>query len=358
MAPLNISEFEAIARTRMEPTAFDYYAGGSGDERTLADNVAAFDRYVFTPRVLIDAEHVDLSQSVAGTDIRFPIMLAPTAFNRLAHEDGELAAARAAGAMGTAMICSTIATYPIEEVAAVATGPLWFQLYVYRDREVTRDLVKRAEAAGVGALVLTVDTARLGRRERDVRNKFTLPAGMSIANLERYGNDQALRWAGASSFQEYIHKLFDGSLTWESVEWLRSQTTLPIFIKGVLHPDDARLAAKAGASGIVVSNHGGRQLDGAIATIDALGPVVDAAGDLPVLVDGGVRRGTHVLKALALGAKAVLIGRPYLWALAADGENGVKTALEMLRSELELAMTLAGCTRLSDVKRALISRRA
>jgi isopentenyl diphosphate isomerase/L-lactate dehydrogenase-like FMN-dependent dehydrogenase len=354
---LNVTDYEAIARSKMEPTAFDYYAGGSGDERTLADNLAAFDRYVFTPRVLVNAETVDLSQTIAGTSITFPIMLAPTAFNRLAHDDGEVAAARAAGAMGTAMVCSTISTMPLEDVAQAATGPLWFQLYVYRDREVTKDLVRRAEAAGFRALVLTVDTPRLGRRERDIRNRFSLPPGLSIANLERYATAGATRWGGASSFQEYVHKLLDGSLTWESVEWLRSITKLPIFIKGVLAPDDARLAAKAGATGVIVSNHGGRQLDGAIATVDALGPVVDAAGGMPVILDGGVRRGTHVLKALALGAQAVLIGRPYLWALAADGEHGVKTALEMLRSELELAMALAGCQRLADVTGALIHSR-
>lgn len=357
VAVLNVTDFEAMARSKMEPTAFDYYAGGSGDERTLADNIAAFDRYVLTPRVLVDAEKVELSQTIAGTPLAFPVMLAPTAFNRLAHEDGEVAAARAAGAMGTAMVCSTIATMPLEEIAKAATGPLWFQLYVYRDREVTKDLVRRAEAAGFRALVLTVDTPRLGRRERDIRNRFALPPGLSIANLERYATPGATGWSGASSFQEYVHKLLDGSLTWESVEWLRSVTTLPIFIKGVLSPDDAAMAVNAGASGIVVSNHGGRQLDGAIATIDALAPVVDAARDLPVILDGGIRRGTHVLKALALGAQAVLIGRPYLWALAADGENGVKTVLEMLRAELELAMALAGCPRVADVTRALISTR-
>jgi len=358
VAVLNLSDFEAIARSKMEPTAFDYYAGGSGDERTLADNIAAFDRYVLTPRVLVNAETVDLSLTIADTRLRFPVMLAPTAFNRLAHEDGELAAARAAGGMGTAMICSTISTYSLEDIAKAATGPLWFQLYVYRDREVTKDLVRRAEAAGYEALVLTVDTPRLGRRERDVRNRFSLPPGLAIGNLERYGDEKALRWAGASSFQEYVHALLDGSLTWESVEWLRSITKLPILIKGVLSPEDATQATMVGARGIIVSNHGGRQLDGAIATIDALGPVVDAAGAMPVILDGGIRRGSHVLKALALGAKAVLIGRPYLWALAADGENGVATALEMLRSELELAMALCGCTTLDSVGRALISRRA
>jgi 4-hydroxymandelate oxidase len=357
VAAINLSDFEAIARTRMEPTAFDYYAGGAGDERTLAENTAAFSRYVFVPRVLVNAETVDLSTTVCGTSLSFPVMLAPTALNKLGHEDGEIAAARAAGATGTAMVCSTISTIPLEDVAKEATGPLWFQLYVYRDRTVTRDLVHRAKAAGYAALVLTVDTPRLGRRERDVRNRFSLPDGLSIANLEPYGNADALRWAGASSFQEYVHHLLDGSLTWESVEWLRSITDLPILIKGILSPDDARLAVTAGASGIIVSNHGGRQLDGAIATIDALAPVVDAAGDLPVLLDGGVRRGADVLKALGLGAKAVLIGRPYLWALAADGESGVREVLHILRDELELAMALSGCTSVRTLDPSLVRPR-
>jgi 4-hydroxymandelate oxidase len=356
MAAINLSDFEAIARTRMEPTAFDYFAGGAGDERTLSDNLAAFGRYVLVPRVLVNAATIDLTTDICGTSINLPVLLAPTAFNKLGHEDGEIGAARAAGLAGTAMICSTISTTSLEDVATAATGPLWFQLYVYRDREVTRDLVQRAETAGYRALVLTVDTPRLGNRERDVRNRFSLPPGLTLANLDRYGNAAALERAGASSFHEYVHSLLDGSLTWESVEWLRSITALPILIKGVLSPDDARLAAKAGASGVIVSNHGGRQLDGAIASIDALGPVVDAAGDLPVLMDGGIRRGADVLKALGLGARAVLIGRPYLWALAADGENGVRQVLDILRRELELAMALAGCASVGKISRALVQR--
>ena len=220
----------------------------------------------------------DTSTTVLGLPLALPVALAPTAFNRLGHPDGELAAARAAGAAGTLMCCSTIASSSLEEIAAAATGPLWFQLYVYRDREVTRDLVRRAEAAGYRALVLTVDTPRLGRRERDVRNRFALPADVSIRNLERYGTPDALRWAGSSSFTEYVHKLLDDSLTWESVAWLRTITRLPILIKGVLTAEDAELCVQHGIAGIVVSNHGGRQLDGAIATMDALPEVVAAGG--------------------------------------------------------------------------------
>jgi 4-hydroxymandelate oxidase len=354
-AAINVLDFEALARARMDPTAFDYYAGGAEDERTLAANRSAFDRVALRPRVLVGAETIDMTVSVLGDTFALPIALAPTAFNRLGHPDGELAAARAAGAAGALMACSTIASSSLEEIAAVATGPLWFQLYVYRDREVTRDLVQRAEAAGYRALVLTVDTPRLGRRERDVRNQFTLPAGVTIRNLERYAQQDATRFAGTPGFTEYVHRLLDSSLTWEAVGWLRSVTRLPILIKGVLRADDAELAVKHGADGVIVSNHGGRQLDGAMATLDALPGVADAVLDrIPVLFDGGISRGTHVLKALALGARLVFIGRGYLWGLAADGEAGVRRVLEILRAELELAMALSGCPALDAVSRDLV----
>ncbi len=232
--PINISDFETLARERMEPSAYDYYAGGANDERTVAGNLRAFDRWVIRPRMLVGVREADTSTTVLGLPLTLPVALAPTAFNRLAHPDGELAAARAAGAAGTLMCCSTIASITLEEIAAAATGPLWFQLYVYRDRDVTLDLVRRAEAAGYRALMLTVDTPRLGRRERDVRNKFTLPPDIGIRNLERYGTPEALRWAASSTFTEYVHKLLDDSLTWESVDWLRTITSLPILIKGVL----------------------------------------------------------------------------------------------------------------------------
>ena len=351
-APVNVSEFEALARERMTPSAYDYYAGGAEDEVTLAQNREAFARIAIRPRVLAGTGTVSTDTVVLGTRLALPVLLAPTAFNKLGHPDGAGAAARAAGQAGTIMCCSTISSTSIEDVAAAATGPLWFQLYVYRDREVTRDLVARAEAAGCRALVLTVDTPRLGRRERDMRNSFALPADVKIANLERYGTEENLRWANTSSFTAYVHRLIDDSLTWESFEWLQSITRLPVFIKGILTREDASLAVRHGAGGLIVSNHGGRQLDGAIATIAALPDVVDGvAGRAPVLMDGGIRRGTDVFKALALGAKAVCIGRAYLWGLAADGEAGVARILEMLRNELELTMALAGCSSIANITR-------
>jgi isopentenyl diphosphate isomerase/L-lactate dehydrogenase-like FMN-dependent dehydrogenase len=349
-SPINIADFEKIARARMEPAAYDYFAGGANDERTVADNLRAFERWVIRPRVLAGVRQVDLSATLLGLPLTLPVALAPTAFNRLGHPDGELAAACAAGAAGTLMCCSTISSSLLEEIATVATGPLWFQLYVYRDRDVTRDLVRRAESAGYRALILTVDTPRLGRRERDVRNRFALPPGISILNLERYGTPDALRWAASSSFTEYVHKLLDDSLTWESVDWLRTITSLPILIKGILTAEDAALCVQHGVAGIIVSNHGGRQLDGAIATMDALPEIVTAvAGRLPVLLDGGVRRGTDVFKALAVGASAVLIGRAYLWGLTADGEAGVRKVLEIFKTELELAMALSGCASIAAI---------
>lgn len=343
----------------MESTAWDYYAGAAGDERTLAENVAAFGRIKLIPRVLVDVSRIDTSTTVLGQRISMPILLAPTAFNRLAHADGELAASRAAAGAGTMMVASTIATCTLEQIAEAAPGPRWFQLYVYKERAVTTELIARAEAAGYSAIVLTVDTPVLGRRERDARNNFALPPGMGILNFAglRERLEHAGGWSPDSSFSAYVHNLFDASLTWASVEWLRKFTKLPILLKGILSPDDARMAVEAGASGIIVSNHGGRQLDDAMATIDALPRIVEAVkGRVEVLVDGGVRRGADVLKAVALGARAVLIGRPYLWGLAANGEQGVRHVLEILRAELELAMALSGRPTIASVDGSLIDR--
>lgn len=354
-AVVNVRDFEALARARLDPASFDYYAGGAGDERTLAENEAAFRRLTFCPRVLAGTEHVDTSTELFGCRVAVPVLLAPTAFNCLGHPDGELAVVRAAGAAGTIMCCSTASSQTLEDIAATATGPLWFQLYIYRDRAITTDLVRRAETSGYRALVLTVDTPRLGRRERDVRNHFVLPAGVALRNLDRYGQSEATRWSEQSSFTQYVHRMFDPSVTWEALTWLRSVTALPVVIKGILSPVDSSLAVEYGAAGIIVSNHGGRQLDGAVATIEALPRVISAVdGRIPVLVDGGVRRGIDVLAALALGARAVLIGRPYLWALAVGGETGVCQVLEFLRAELELAMALTGCARVSAIGRDLI----
>jgi len=353
--PLTLDDYEIIARERLERSAYDYYAGGAGDERTLAANRTAFDAITLRPRVLVDVSTTDTATTVLGQPIDFPVMLAPTAFNRLAHPDGEMAAARAARASGTIMIGSTLSTCALEEVSGACGGGLWFQLYVYKDRTMTQELVARAEGCGYQALVLTVDTPLLGRRYRDIRNNFVLPEGISMKNFEA-AMTSATRWGAHSSFSAYVHDLFDPTLTWTAVEWLRAQTRLPIVVKGILTAEDAELAVGAGVNGVIVSNHGGRQLDGAAASIVALPEVVDAvAGRAEVLMDGGIRRGTDVLKALALGARAVCIGRPYLWALATSGEDGVRDVLRLLREELSLAMALSGRPTITAVDRTLVT---
>jgi 4-hydroxymandelate oxidase len=283
------------------------------------------------------------------------------ALQRMAHPDGEIATARASAAAGTVMVLSTLATTSLEDVAPAFdagrgdVGGRWFQLYVYKDRGVTRALVERAESAGYDALVLTVDTPYLGRRLRDVRNGLALPEGLAVANLVDHDGGALLDAAGESGLAAYVATMLDPSLTWRDVAWLRSITRLPVVIKGLVRDDDAHLAVEHGVSAIIVSNHGGRQLDGTVATAAALPEVVDAAGGaLEVYVDGGVRRGTDVLRALALGARAVFVGRPVLWGLAWAGESGVATALEMLRAELDRAMALAGCASVCRVTRDLV----
>ncbi len=357
MDALNLAELEAIARTKIERTAWDYYAGGADDEVTLRENVAAYGRLRLLPRAFVDVSSVTLATTVLGTPIAFPVLVAPLACQRLAHPDGEQATARGAAASGTIMVVSTLATTRLEDVAAAAPdAPRWFQLYVYKDRGLTRSLVERAVAAGYRAIVLTVDTPRLGRRERDVRNAFTLPPGLELAN---FAGDVAKTPSteGASGLASYASANLDDAVTWDDLAWLRSLSELPLAVKGVVRADDARRAVDAGARAIVVSNHGGRQLDGTIATIDALPAVADAiAGRAELYVDGGIRRGTDVLKALARGARAVLLGRPILWGLGAGGAAGVAGALALLRAELDHALALAGCPSVHDVPRDLVAQ--
>jgi len=350
---VTVLDFEAVARGRMEHAFYDYYAGGAEDEVTLAANRGAFTEVFLRPRVLVDVSRIDTSTTVLGTPVSMPVLIAPTAFHRLAHPDGELATARAAGRARTLMAASTSSTYTLEEIAKAATGPLWFQLYVYRDRTLARSFIQRAEAAQYRAICLTVDAPILGSRERDSRNKLRLPPGIRMRNFENAAFEIQSR---GQSLQEYAFKQLDPSLTWDAIEWLRSETRLPLILKGIIAPEDGALAAERGVDGIVVSNHGGRQLDGAEATLRALPRVVDAvAGRAEVFVDGGVRRGTDVVKALALGARAVLVGRPCLWGLAAAGEEGVTRVLEILRQELGLAMALCGCPGVGAIDRSLIA---
>jgi 4-hydroxymandelate oxidase len=352
--PVNVADYETLARERLDPGAWGYLAGGAEDELTLAENVAAFRRLRLLPRVLVDVSRVEPATTLLGDRVSFPVLLAPTAFQTLAHPDGELASARAAAAAGTISVVSTMSSYPLEEVARAAAGPKWFQLYCYRDRQVTRRLVQRAEGAGYRAICLTADLPRVGHRERDLRNRFVLPPGVRPRNFAEFID---LEGGSQQVFFEYIQGLVDPSLTWEVVDWLCGETRLPVLVKGILRPDDARRAVDHGASGVIVSNHGGRQLDGVPATIEALPGVVEAVGGrVPVLMDGGIRRGTDVLKAIALGAGAVLVGRPYLWGLAVEGEAGVRRVLELLRAELELALALAGCPSLAQAARDLVIR--
>jgi 4-hydroxymandelate oxidase len=348
---LTIDDFERAARDRLPQMVFDYYAGGSGDEWTLRENRRAFDRWIIRPRVLVDASNIETRTSVLGQEIQVPILVAPTAFQRMAHPDGELATARACKALDTTMVLSTISTVPLEAVAGTGVRG-WFQLYVLKDRDLTAELVKRAHAAGYGAVVLTVDTPILGRRLRDERNRFALPPGIGLANLEGMGLPDS---TGSGLFSFFLDR-HDASLTWDDVAWLRSLSPLPIVLKGVVTAEDARLAVQAGVDGIVVSNHGGRQLDGAPASLDALPEVVEAAGGrIEILMDGGIRRGSDVFKALALGARVVLVGRPALWGLTVDGEDGVRQVLEILRDDLILTMALAGKARVQDIDRSAVA---
>ncbi|MDG4808046.1 alpha-hydroxy acid oxidase [Micromonospora sp. WMMD1120] len=321
----------------MDPVHQDFFEGGAGRERTVAGNERAFERRWIVPRVLRATGERDLRCSVAGTPLATPVLVAPTAFHRLAHPDGEAATARGAAAAGTTMVVSMAATQPVEEIAA-AGATLWFQLYPQRDLAFTEYVVKRAESAGCRALVVTVDSPVFGRRERDLRNGFTdLPAGYACENMrDATGRVRPIE--------------MDATVGWDRIAWLRGVTGLPILLKGVLHPADARLAVDNGAAGLVVSNHGGRQLDGAVPTLDALPPVAEAVqGRIPVLLDGGVRHGADVAVALALGATAVLIGRPVLRGLATGGAAGVRETLERLTTELDQVLALAGARRPADL---------
>jgi len=349
---VNVWDYERAAEERLDAGAFGYVAGGANDEWTLRENRAAFERWILRPRMLVDVSRVTTATAVLGTESSMPLFVAPTAFQRTVHPDGELAMARAAAGAGTVLCLSTFATATIEEVAAAVPGaPRWFQLYWSSDRGFVRDVVERAQAAGVTAVIVTVDLPRLGRRERDLRTGFVVPeelpvpAFVALAEASRAVSPEDISWA------------VDDTLTWDDLEWLRSVTSLPVLVKGVLTAEDAVLAAEAGVDGVVVSNHGGRQLDGVAAALDALPEVVEAAGDrLVVLMDGGIRRGADVVKALALGAQAVLAGRPPLWGLAAGGAEGAQRVLELLHDELELALSLCGCTSPAEVTRGHVGR--
>jgi isopentenyl diphosphate isomerase/L-lactate dehydrogenase-like FMN-dependent dehydrogenase len=330
---LTVDDFEPVARERLPPDVFDYYAGGAGDEWTLAENRRAFERWVIRPRMLAASYPPDPSTELLGSRIEFPVLVAPWAYQRMAHPDGELATARAAARAGTIMVVSTTTHAYLEDVASESDAPKWWQLYVFSDREVTAEMLKRVDAAGFAAICFTVDFPVAGLRHRDTRSGFEMPVGLPHDEL-----------------------VFDPNITWDDLAWIREQARLPLLVKGIMTAEDATLAVDAGVDGIVVSNHGARQLDSVAAGITALPDIVGAVGGrVPVLLDGGIRRGTDVFKALALGAAAVLVGRPACWGLAVDGEEGVVSVLGILRNELENTMALAGTKTVADITRSFVA---
>jgi 4-hydroxymandelate oxidase len=356
LAILCLNDYRDLARDRISPHNWDYIDGGSGAELTVDANRNAFDAVFLRPRMLVDVSACSASVELFGVRLTAPIGVAPTAYHRMAHLDGECATARGAGMAGALFVVSTFASRTLEDVAAHASGPLWMQLYWLRDREKLACLASRAEQAGYRALVLTVDAPQLGLRRRDLRNEFILDPDIEPANLDPMDSAmQHRRQEGLSAVAQHAALAFDDSITWADVAWLRRLTTLPVLVKGILTAEDARLAVEHGVDGIVVSNHGGRQLDGAVPALVALPEVVAAVdGRIPVLVDGSVRSGRDVFVAIALGARAVLVGRPTLWALAVAGHEGVAAMLGMLTRELAHTMALAGRPRVADIDRSAI----
>lgn len=363
--PIPLAELERKAAEVLSAQAYDYVAGSASGERTAHANLAAFDHWRIVPRMLRDVSERDLGVELLGHKLATPVLLGPVGVQNIIRSDGELAVAAAAASLGIPFVLSTVSSHPIEAVAqAMGNTPRWFQLYWGKDHQLTRSLLQRAERSGYSALVVTLDTAMLGWRERDLRHPY-LPflLGHGLAN---YFSDpvfcsrlkQPPRADPASAIQLWAGLFSNTALTWRDLDWLRKQTRLPIVLKGILHPEDARLAAEHGGDAIIVSNHGGRQVDGAIAALDALPPVVKAvAGKVPVLFDSGIRYGSDAIKALALGARAVLLGRLYIWGLAVAGEQGVRDVLQNFLADLDLTMGLAGLRSVAELDAATLKRR-
>jgi 4-hydroxymandelate oxidase len=346
-----LTDFEPVAQQKMSRVAWEYINAGAADELTVRWNKEAYQRIHLKPRVLVDVSKLDSRITLFGQEHAFPILMAPTSAHKLVHPEGELATARGAEAAQATLVVSSFSSTSLEDVAATTKAPLWFQLYAQTDRGFTQDLVRRAEAAGYRALCLTVDAPVSGVRNREARAKVQLPPLPNLRGLKTSVSGGSYR----TDAREIYSSILDPALSWKDMEWLCSFAKVPVLVKGVLNPDDADRAAKGGAAGIIVSNHGGRNLDTVPATIDALPLVADkVAGRIPVLMDGGIRRGTDVLKAIALGANATLIGRPYLYGLGAAGETGVTSVLKILQREFEMSMALTGRTTIASIDRSVL----
>jgi L-lactate dehydrogenase (cytochrome) len=368
----NIEDLRREARRKLPAPIYHYLDGGADDEVSLRRNTSDFDRYALLPSVLVDVSEISLKTKLLGVDVDVPLLLSPTGMSRLFHRGKELSAARAAKAVGAFYSLSTMATTSLEDVAQASTGPKMFQVYIFKDRGLTRELVQRCKESNYDALCLTVDTPVAGNRERDLRTGFVMPPKLTISSLLSFFASPGWSWdylldpkftlanvahrvdalgqKGDMSVIEYVNSQFDRSVNWKDAEWLSGEWGRPFVIKGLSQPGDARMAASIGAKALMISNHGGRQLDGALSPIECLAPIRDAVGErLDLIVDGGIRRGTHILKALALGATACSIGRPYLYGLAAGGQAGVEHALRLLLDELARDLALLGCRTLEEL---------
>lgn len=351
MSPINANEFEIVAQHKLEKSIYDYIASGACDEYTLKRNTESFKNIQIIPRLFGSTNTVKTESKLLQHQLSMPIFVSPMAYHCLVHSAGETATINAINESGVGMTVSTLSSVSLEDIATISSGPLWFQLYIYKDRTITQKLIRRAELAGYSALIVTVDTPIMGRRERDIRNQFKLPNRVSAKNITNERLDLLLSKEQRLSVKNYTDNLFDRTLTWKDIEWIQRQTSLPVILKGIMHEDDAAKALELNIAAIIVSNHGGRQLDSMPATIEVLPDIAKRINNkIPILIDGGFRRGTDIFKAIALGADCVMIGRPVLWALACDGVTGVKSLFDIYRTELIETMILCGCSSINDIR--------
>lgn len=349
----NVDQFEEAASQKLSKSIFGFFAGGAGEELSLKENRAVFDQLKLIPRALKGIESVDLSTKILGQDVSFPLLIAPMAFQKLVHKQGEIAVAKAANQHEIIMTVSTLSTSGLCGIKNVSSISPWFQIYIYRDRETTKNLINQAVNLGYGAIVLTVDTPFYAKRTRERLNPISLPSSLQVVNLMEAG--LKLDNVKPSSLPQYLSSLLAPNISWKDIEWLRSITSLPILLKGILHPNDVQIAADYHINGVILSNHGGRQLDTAITALESLQMIKEnLKTKTEIIVDGGIRKGTDILKALALGAKGVMIGRPIVWGLAVEGEDGVSKVIHILQEELSMAMALSGFSSINQINKEII----